>query len=91
MIAIALEKEKNIKALTYTMIVCGALFLIFFFVKWTLPNVTPPPVLEVIEVNLGNSDQGLGDVAPQMPGEPAETKDEQYSPRQRNPLPNNKT
>ncbi len=76
----AFEREKNVKALTYTLSVCVLMFLIFFFVKWTLPNVTPPPVMETMEVNLGNSDQGLGDVAPQIPGEPAAAKDEQYTP-----------
>ena len=76
----AFEKEKNIKALGYTFGVCMMLFLIFFFVKWNLPNVTPPPVMETLEVNLGNSDEGLGDVPPQIPGEPAAAKDEQYTP-----------
>src|SRR5205085_12342918 len=35
---------------------------------------------EGIEVNLGNSDEGLGDIAPQIPGEPAAAKEEVYSP-----------
>jgi outer membrane biosynthesis protein TonB len=76
----AFEREKNIKAATYTTVVCALLFIIFFFAKWTLPQITPPPVSEGIEVNLGNSDEGLGDVAPQVPGEPAAAKEESYSP-----------
>lgn len=76
----AFEREKNIKAATYTTIACALLFIIFFFVKWTLPQITPPPFEEGIEVNLGNSDEGLGDVAPQIPGEPAAAKEEVYSP-----------
>lgn len=76
----AFEREKNVKAATYTAIVCVALFVIFFFAKWTLPQITEPPVEEGIEVNLGNSDQGLGDVAPQIPGEPAAAQEESYSP-----------
>ena len=76
----AFEREKNIKAASYTATVCVLLLIIFFFAKWTLPNQVAPPVMEGIEVNLGNSDEGLGDVAPEMPGEPAAAKDEQYSP-----------
>lgn len=76
----AFEREKNIKAATYTSIACALLFIIFFFVKWTLPQIAPPPFEEGIEVNLGNSDEGLGNVAPQIPGEPAAVKEESYSP-----------
>ncbi len=70
------EREKNTKAATYTAIVCVLLFVIFFFVKWTLPQITPPVPEEGIEVNLGNSDEGFGDVAPQVPGEPAPQQEE---------------
>ncbi len=76
----AFEREKNIKAATYTSIACALLFIIFFFVKWTLPQIAPPVMEEGIEVNLGNSDQGSGDVAPQVPGEPSASKQEDYSP-----------
>lgn len=76
----AFEREKNIKAATYTSIVCVLLLIIFFFVKWTLPTIAPPLLEEGIEVNLGNSDEGLGDVAPQIPGEPAAAKEEAFSP-----------
>jgi hypothetical protein len=76
----AFEREKNIKAATYTAIVCGMLLIIFFYAKWTLPQIAEPPVQEGIEVNLGNSDQGLGDVAPQVPGEPAAAQEENATP-----------
>jgi len=76
----AFEREKNIKAATYTSVVCVLLFIVFFFSKWTLPQISPPVLEEGIEVNLGNSDQGLGDVAPQIPGEPAAAQEEDYAP-----------
>ncbi len=76
----AFEREKNIKAAAYTGIICAALFIIFFFAKWTLPQIPPPIMEEGIEVNLGNSDEGLGDVAPQIPGEPAAAKEESFTP-----------
>lgn len=63
------EKQKNIKALGYTTVITGAVFLLFFLVSWTIPAPPPAPVDEGIEVNLGNSETGLGDVPPQVPGE----------------------
>jgi len=78
----AFEREKNIKAATYTSIVCVLLFIVFFFAKWTLPQEVQPVMDEGIEVNLGNSDEGLGDVAPQLPGEPAAAEEEAYTPPQ---------
>jgi hypothetical protein len=76
----AFEREKNLKASAYTALVCGLLLIIFFFAKWTLPQIAQPPIEVGIEVNLGNSDQGLGDVAPQIPGEPAAAKEEEFTP-----------
>ena len=76
----AFEREKNIKAATYTTVVCVLLFIVFFFAKWTLPQITPPTFEEGIEVNLGNSNEGLGDVAPEIPGEPAAAQEEEYVP-----------
>jgi hypothetical protein len=76
----AFEREKNIKAASYTATVCVLLLIIFFFAKWTLPQEIPPAIETGIEVNLGNSDEGLGDVAPQIPGEPAAAEDEEYTP-----------
>ena len=69
------EKEKNIKASAITAMICGLLFLLFFFLQWSLPQIPQPDYGEGIEVNLGNSETGLGDVPPQIPGEPAATDD----------------
>jgi hypothetical protein len=75
-----LESQKNVKAGSYTLIICICLLLIFIFVKWTSP-VNPPPVVEEgIEVNLGNSDAGLGTDQPFEPGPPAPRDQEKYSP-----------
>lgn len=68
------ERNKNLKASGITLLVCGLLFIIFFFVQWTLPNIPPPILEEGIEVNLGNSETGLGDIAPQTPGEPSKAE-----------------
>lgn len=71
-IHLAPDREKNIKALAYTGVVCAVVFIIFFFATWTLPQIDQPVVEEGIEVNLGNSDEGLGEVPPMVPGPPAE-------------------
>jgi hypothetical protein len=82
----AFEREKNFKASMYTAIVCSILLIIFFFAKWTLPQIPPPPVEEGIEVNLGNSDEGLGTEAPLIPGPPAASEEADYSPPASQPI-----
>lgn len=74
------EREKNIKASAYTGMICVLLFLLFFFLQWTLPQIPVPSFGEGIEVNLGNSETGLGDIAPQIPGEPSATADTKSAP-----------
>lgn len=76
----AIDNDKNVKASIYTAVICALVFIIFFFVKWTLPTIPPPPYDEGIEVNLGNSDEGVGDVAPQVPGDPTNDDQTSYSP-----------
>jgi outer membrane biosynthesis protein TonB len=79
------EKEKNLKASAYTGTICILLFLLFFFLQWTLPQIPPPAYGEGIEVNLGNSETGLGDVAPQSPGDPSATAETQSATPQSTP------
>lgn len=74
------EAEKNIRASVYTLIVCVLLLIALLVIKWTLATIPPPPEEEGIEVNLGNSDQGLGDDQPFLPGKPAPSNQEAYVP-----------
>ena len=74
------ERTKNARALGYTAGVIGGLFLFFILMSWTLPVIPPPPVDTGVEVNLGNSDQGLGDIPPQIPGEPSQEQQTNYNP-----------
>ena len=74
------ESKKNIQASGYTSVICILLAVIFLFVKWTLPTIPPPPIEEGIEVNLGNSDQGLGEDQPFLPGKPAPADARDYTP-----------
>lgn len=74
------EKAKNVKAGTITGVISGCLLLFFFLVSWSVPVVVPPPVEEGLEVNLGNSDDGLGEVQPLIPGAPAAAEQEVNTP-----------
>lgn len=73
------EQQKNIKAGGYTAITLAILLLFFFLVSWRIPVPEEPLLNEGIEVNLGNSDFGSGDIPPTMPGEPAPEQAEQLS------------
>jgi len=74
------ESQKNIKASGYTLGICILLVILFFAISWTLPVQVPPTVEEGIEVNLGNSDRGLGTNQPYLPGKPAAEDNQKYTP-----------
>lgn len=61
--------------------VCVLLLILFFYIKWVLPAVPPPPPDEGIEVNLGNSDQGLGVDQPLLRGEPSPAEHKAAAPQ----------
>ncbi|CAN5440083.1 hypothetical protein BH10BAC3_BH10BAC3_23530 [soil metagenome] len=73
------EQQKNIKAGGYTIGITAVLLLLFFLISWRIPAQEEPLLNEGIEVNLGNSETGLGDVPPTMPGDPAPEQAEQVS------------
>ncbi len=65
------ERQKNAKAAGITILICALLFIVFYWVHWAQPQTQAPIADTGIEVNLGNSETGAGDVAPQLPGDPA--------------------
>jgi hypothetical protein len=69
---LSFEQEKNIKAGVYTFLICIALSLLFVVMHWqkTTPTILPPEAA-YMEVNLGNSPTGEGDVAPKSKEAPA--------------------
>lgn len=74
------ESKKNLKATSYTAIVVAVLLLFFFLWKWPLQTFIAPVLEEGIEVNLGNSDQGLGEDQPFLPGKPSPSDAQNYTP-----------
>ena len=65
------DGEKNKKAAAYTLVITACLLAILFLVSWRLPPPEEIPVDLGVEVNLGNSDFGTGDIRPEIPGDPA--------------------
>ncbi|MFT3680053.1 MAG: hypothetical protein QM791_07250 [Ferruginibacter sp.] len=65
----AFEAEKNRKAFIYTVIICAIILLLAFLIKFRIDKVIPPVVQDLIEVNLGNNDEGYGEEQPLIKGE----------------------
>jgi hypothetical protein len=65
------EAEKNRKALLYTTGIVGLFLIIAIFYTWPLLIPPTPPVQDLIEVNLGNEQEGMGTIQPLVKGERA--------------------
>ena len=63
------EAEKNRKAFTYTAIIVAVFLLIAFFWTWQILPPPKPITQDLIEINLGNFDEGFGTVQPLIKGE----------------------
>lgn len=77
---IQFESKKNMRAGAITIAILALLLLFLFLVGWTSPTQLQPIPEEGIEVNLGNSDAGLGEDQPFLPGKPAPQDQQQYTP-----------
>ena len=73
------ERERNVKAGSYTLVVTTAVVILLFLISWQIPYPPPPLLDEGIEVNLGNSETGLGDIPPMVPGDPAPEPQQQVA------------
>ena len=66
------EQQKNIKASVYTLLICIVLASLFVVLQWNqTPPIITPPEPSYMEVNLGNSETGLGDIPPMSKEAPA--------------------
>lgn len=68
------EVQKNRKAFTYTLIICAVILLLFLIISWKVQPPTQPIIQDLIEINLGNDEDGFGEIQPLIKGErsPAE-------------------
>ncbi|MEO8765046.1 MAG: hypothetical protein ABI416_12195 [Ginsengibacter sp.] len=62
------ESEKNRKALFYTTGICTIFLLIAIFYTWPMLIPPIPPVQDLIDVNLGNEQEGMGNIQPLVKG-----------------------
>lgn len=74
------DSERRKKALLYTLMICGALLFMFFLISWRIMPPTVPVVEDLIEINLGNYEEGLGDVQPLIKGERGPSKENIVQP-----------
>lgn len=65
------EIQKNTKAFSYTAIICALFLAIAFLYKWPLQLPPMPAIQDLIEINLGNEQEGMGNVQPLVKGDPA--------------------
>jgi len=66
--------NKNLKASIYTLLLVGGLLLLFFMISWAPPEAAQQQEEEGMEVNLGDSETGSGDIQPLIPGEPVDNE-----------------
>ncbi|MBU3714869.1 MAG: hypothetical protein FGM46_07965 [Ferruginibacter sp.] len=57
MIYASYESEANKKAIIYTVIICSLLLLLFWLIKWNTKTASAPVVQDIIEINLGTSEE----------------------------------
>ncbi len=65
------EAEKNKKAFAYTIVICGTLLLLAFLISWPILQPPIPIPQELLEINLGNNEEGMGEIQPLIKGEMA--------------------
>ena len=75
------ENEKNRKALAYTAFICGVLILLFILIHWKVESPTIPVIQDLIEINLGNNEEGFGEEQPLIKGERSPSRDAVIIPK----------
>lgn len=65
------EQDNKAKAGGITAVVLSVVLAMLLLISWKVAPLEEPLLDEGIEVNLGNSDFGLGDIPPMVPGDPA--------------------
>ncbi len=65
------EVQKNRKALLYTLLVCGVILVFAFLYTWKMFTPPVPNEMDLIEINLGNEEEGWGEEQPLVKGDKA--------------------
>ena len=74
------EAEKNKKAFAYTLLICGVLLILAFFITWPIGLPPALPVTQdLIEINLGNNEEGFGKEQPLIKGQRSPARE--YTPQ----------
>lgn len=76
------EAEKNKKAAVYTLVICAALLIMAFLISWQVLPPTQPVAQDLIEINLGNNEEGFGETQPLIKGEMSPEVEAQTPPQQ---------
>ncbi len=63
------DTDRRKKALMYTLMICGGLLIMTFLISWRNLPLPPTPLVELIEINLGNNEDGFGEEQPLIKGE----------------------
>lgn len=80
------ETQKNTRALSYTALICAVILLIAILYTWPLSIPPKPIVQDLIEINLGNDVEGMGDVQPLVKGDRAPEDETVNSPEKSAPV-----
>jgi hypothetical protein len=77
------EAEKNKKAFTYTILICGLLLILAFMITWPILLPPAPPLItqDLLEINLGNNREGFGSEQPRIKGERAPAREAAAQPQ----------
>ncbi|MBS1742892.1 MAG: hypothetical protein JST81_07610 [Bacteroidetes bacterium] len=73
---VTFETEKNRKAFIYTCIICITLLLLFILIRWKVLPPTIPVAQDLIEINLGNNEEGFGEEQPLKKGNRTPSREE---------------
>jgi outer membrane biosynthesis protein TonB len=76
------EADKNRKAFLYTILILALILLIAFMWKWDIGHAPKEATNDFVEVNLGNLQEGFGDVQPLIKGEKSPGNEPAVQPQQ---------
>lgn len=80
MLSSTFETEKNRKAFLYTAIICIGLLLLFILISWKTIPPSVPVIQDLMEINLGNDEEGFGEEQPLIKGNRTPAKEAVIAP-----------